>query len=176
MSDDSLQLSDEQLSILLNSREIREQGGEPRVINADDLETIRNVLSDALAETTGLPAPESLTVEQMAMQLDADRDDAVEALTLTQQPETGGVDPDDLEQDDALAGDDPVALLEQADQETRDAVEREIANAQAMHSRTPDYADELRRSALERLGLETDDTDAIAVLEREIPSDPRLLV
>ena len=171
MSEDTLQLTESQYNLLVAARNL----DEPAVIEQDSLERVQALFGEVLEREHGLRDGAALPLTAQLDQLEAD--DEADELLGRQQPETSRPSADELDDEPDEPDDvDPLALLEQADQATRDAVKHDVAKAQSLSSRCPEHSDALRRSALERLGLDPDDSDAIAVLEREIPSDPRLLV
>lgn len=164
------QLSEEQLNLLLNAREIRQNDGEPVIYDREMIEQVKSVLSDALAETTGLPAPEALELEQMAEQLEADHDDAV--AVLAQQPETGD-QPDEIDASVDNDEPEPADVLTAADPATAREAKTLLSKAKMcdLNGRLPGRADELRAEAADLLGCNED-----AVSEINVPTDPRQVV
>ena len=165
-SDDSLQLTEQQYNLLVDAKEM----DDPRVVDGDDLETIKDVLADALRETTGLPAPEALELPQMAEQLSSDHGDAVAALS--QQPETSRPSADDLDESESDADEsvDPAdALRTYSDP---DEIKRKLSLADSFdrNDRLPKHAAELRRECADALGVAVDELDEI-----DRPSEPTLI-
>lgn len=167
-TNDTLQLRSDQIDLLRRA----EQLDDPILFDGDAVETLRSLLEPAV-ERTGVRDPSCLSVEQLAFQLSDDDVDGVDALRQT--PEAGDQPADadanantnDVTDTDSLADrvdDDTLVLLSKAQTHDR-------------NDRLPDYAQQLREDAADRLGVEIDDLErALDHGEIHVPSDPKLLL
>lgn len=135
---------------------------ETRAAELEALEEVSDTLSDALQEHFSLreDVVEAMSVPAMVSQFRDEEDGEFSLESLSQHPETGGADADDVDDDDTDDGGD-VDSLSASERRT---VEEKLSKAEKMESRTPDYADALRGEAAEIVGVESaDDIDMEAL-------------
>ncbi len=172
MSEDSLTLTEQQYDLLVAAERC---DGEPRVVAAETLDAIRDVLEPAVS-STGVRDASVLSVQQLAMQL-AESDSEPDALV--QNPETTRPTQDELKagdgDDEPASAADALADLERDDPAAAREVRKTLAKSRTVSDRLPEHSNALRRQASRRLGL--DDESAVDELleSDEIPSDPRLV-
>lgn len=136
---------------------------ETREAEREALEEVGDTLSEALQEHFDLreSVVEAMSVPAMVSQFRDEEDGEFSLDSLSQHPETGGADADDVDDD---GGDDDGGDVDSLSASERRTVEEKLSKADKMESRTPDYADALRGEAAEIAGVESaDDIDMEAL-------------